>query len=304
MQEAGEARVYWMGNKFSHFPHKKKILFWELTVCWCYYFSFQKQQFFMQQQNSIIRHTIYRSINRRNRRKKPEIESNQIKPKDIKPSIRINKMKFVVLVSLLLCRVCCVVDMVRSLSTKPTRPEHQKPQSQHQPRHHPEPKAIPSSSAVSSASTAAAVSLLANKKLKIQLDIGRLSTTTAGTAGNMMPQQQQSLRPGWAESGAHLVLDATVEFSTVVLDDQKADNADVYPRLARDGEIRRHDRGILRVNYDDSPHSPPPNHDATLPSESSSSSKKRPSTFISIEHGVENVDFSDGGWYSILVLFT
>ena len=122
-----------------------------------------------------------------------------------------------------------------------------------------------------------------------------------------MPQQQQSLRPGWAASGAHLVLDATVEFTTMVLNDKNADNADVHPQLARDGEIGRHDRGILRVNYDHPPRSQPPNRDATLSSESSSSSSsptKRPSTFISIEHGLENVDFSDGGWYSILVLFT
>jgi len=136
-------------------------------------------------------------------------------------------------------------------------------------------------------------SLLTNTKWKVRLDIGL-------QPGTWMPKRF----PGWAESGARLVVDADIEFTDDLLPSNKRSEQLVGPR----------DRtGIVRVNHlikdvsagastssrsrsrSGGASSIGINADSDDGGSSNSGLSYYPSTFVS-EKGTQNVLFTKGGW--------
>eukprot|EP00548_Thalassiothrix_antarctica_P002218 CAMPEP_0194136494 /NCGR_PEP_ID=MMETSP0152-20130528/6509_1 /TAXON_ID=1049557 /ORGANISM="Thalassiothrix antarctica, Strain L6-D1" /LENGTH=314 /DNA_ID=CAMNT_0038833183 /DNA_START=152 /DNA_END=1096 /DNA_ORIENTATION=+ len=104
-------------------------------------------------------------------------------------------------------------------------------------------------------------SRLVSTKWSVRLDVGL-------QPGTWMPKRY----PGWAESGARLVVDADIEFTKDLLPENIQGESLVGPK---------EQTGILRVNH--------------LGDSSTKNNPYNPSTFVS-EMGTQTVKFTDGGW--------
>jgi len=108
-------------------------------------------------------------------------------------------------------------------------------------------------------------SMLTTTKWRVRLDVGL-------QPGTWMPKRY----PGWAESGARLVVDADIEFTDDLLPKQLRAEPLVGPK---------DETGIVKVNHLGS----------NTKSDGSDDSTYNPSTFVS-EKGTQTVTFTDGGW--------
>ena len=107
-------------------------------------------------------------------------------------------------------------------------------------------------------------SLLTTTKWKIRLDVGL-------QPGTWMPKRF----PGWAESGARLVVDADIEFTDDMLPNGERGEPLIGPK---------EQTGIVKVNH--------LNKDNN---NNNNNKSYNPSTFVS-EKGTQNVTFTKGGW--------
>jgi len=108
-------------------------------------------------------------------------------------------------------------------------------------------------------------SKLTTTKWRVRLDVGL-------QPGTWMPKRY----PGWAESGARLVVDAEIEFTDDLLSQNLKGESLVGPR---------DETGIVKVNH----------LAGTGYSEGGDDKAYNPSTFVS-EKGTQTVKFTDGGW--------
>lgn len=108
-------------------------------------------------------------------------------------------------------------------------------------------------------------SILTTTKWRVRLDVGL-------QPGTWMPKRY----PGWAESGARLVVDADIEFTDDLLPKQLRAEPLVGPK---------DETGIVKVNH----------LGRNTNSDDSDDSTYNPSTFVS-EKGTQTVTFTDGGW--------
>jgi hypothetical protein len=108
-------------------------------------------------------------------------------------------------------------------------------------------------------------SKLTTTKWRVRLDVGL-------QPGTWMPKRY----PGWAESGARLVVDADIEFTDAILPQHLRGESLVGPK---------EQTGIVRVNHLGNSES----------NDSDDVKPYNPSTFVS-EKGTQTVTFTDGGW--------
>ena len=111
-------------------------------------------------------------------------------------------------------------------------------------------------------------SRLTNTRWKVRLDVGL-------QPGTWMPKRY----PGWAESGARLVVDADIEFTDDILPQNLRGESLVGPK---------EETGIVRVNH--------LGKSITEKMNSNDNDKiYNPSTFVS-DKGTQTVNFTNGGW--------
>jgi len=138
-------------------------------------------------------------------------------------------------------------------------------------------------------------SLLTNTKWKVRLDVGL-------QPGTWMPKRY----PGWAESGARLVVDADIEFTDELFPSNERSEQLVGPKdqtgvirvnhLIKDvGSVASTSSGASSRSGDASDIGIDADADNGGGSSSGNGSSYYPSTFVS-EKGTQHVSFTKGGW--------